>query len=124
MELDAVSTEATAILPSGNRLKRLGKALATGPLSDEDQAEFDRFRNAYGEVNIALKNHLGSLGLESVQRLKNVETIREKIARDSTDLGRMRDIAGTRLIVESRLEQDRAVEQIIASLSQFKASTI
>jgi ppGpp synthetase/RelA/SpoT-type nucleotidyltranferase len=122
-------------LPSGltkNQIHKLGKRIAAahGSLDPQDQkilgVFLDHYSSALQVVHAKVEPLVEGYGthrgfeLRATSRLKNTETIREKIRRDSTNLARMEDVAGVRVVDTSgsmtRYDQDEVCQRILTAL--------
>jgi hypothetical protein len=121
------SPSATAILlrvpdPSLSRsqIRTLGSRLRkTERPSEEDLRVLQRFRAAHSETLDHVAAVLVDLGLEPTTRLKTVETIVQKLHRANTDLSRMQDVAGARVVRNCTLEeQDELVSVVVARFNE------
>jgi putative GTP pyrophosphokinase len=101
----------------GERLKKLARA--GDPLSDEDRRELldlrSSFLPAYQEVVATIRGTLGRT--VSGRPEKTSDSILAKLVREGTKLSRMQDIAGCRLVVETRKEQNEVADRLIETFS-------
>ena len=78
-----------------------------------------RFRAAHSEALDRVAAVLVEIGVEPTTRLKTVDTILQKLRRANTDLSRMQDVAGARVVGNLTLEeQDELVTQVAARFSE------
>jgi ppGpp synthetase/RelA/SpoT-type nucleotidyltranferase len=122
-------------LPSGiskSQIQRLGKRIAAqqGPLDPADQSMLGVFLDhcssalqvVHGTVEPLVEGYGSGRGFElrATARLKNRETIREKIRRDHTNLVRMEDVVGVRVVdiggSMTPYDQDEVCERILGAL--------
>jgi hypothetical protein len=102
---------------SKNRLNRVGDALRNGPIDEADESLFRSFLAVYGAALDDVGDALRAVGFEPTSRVKNRQTIIEKLNRQtSTNLTRIRDIAGCRVVLPIEVgvdRQDEVVKQLI-----------
>jgi ppGpp synthetase/RelA/SpoT-type nucleotidyltranferase len=94
---------------SKNQIDKLGQRLKPGNLSDSDLEMLDEygesFSDAYREVSHAIRTQLN---LEPSERIRKTnKSIIAKLQRGNTQLSRMQDIVGCRLVVPDIKEQNR-----------------
>lgn len=100
--------------PSMNQIDQLGARLRADDYTEDDLRMLDRFRRsyaaAYERTVTAIREtaHLAPTGRPA----KSTNAIRDKLRRSSVRLSQMQDIAGCRLIVEDRRQQDELVTQL------------
>lgn len=106
-------------IPSKSQLEKLGRRLRKAAVpSSEDVELLADFRAAHDAPLADVQEALRRLGLEPTSRLKTTGTIIDKLAREKTRLGSMRDIAGLRIVEDLTLgAQDELVEMIVAELA-------
>jgi ppGpp synthetase/RelA/SpoT-type nucleotidyltranferase len=103
-----------AATPSKTEVDHLGGRLRADDYSERDLRMLDRFRRSYAAaydytVN-AIRKHLR---LEPTGRpAKSTHAIRDKLHRSTMRLSQMQDIAGCRVIVEDRRQQDALVVEL------------
>lgn len=99
---------------SKNQINRLGDRLRTGDISESDLRLLDGYRRSFSEIYEDVVGQIrDQLGLEPAGRpAKSTTSIIEKLRRQRTQLSRMQDIAGCRLIVQDILTQDEVVEKL------------
>jgi ppGpp synthetase/RelA/SpoT-type nucleotidyltranferase len=92
---------------SRSQMDRLGKRLATLPISDDDYALLERVLGSYDEaLTIAMETVADAIEERPTSRLKNTQTIIEKLRRERTmGLKAMQDIAGIRVVIEGDLRR-------------------
>ena len=99
---------------SKSALDRLGSKLAASSRpSDGDLDQLADVVRAYQAVLDEVKQHLSDLGFSSTTRVKTQGTLLEKLKREQgMRLSRVQDLAGARIVVSDRLEQDEARDRI------------
>jgi putative GTP pyrophosphokinase len=99
---------------SRSQVNQLGDRLRTGPFTDADRelllAYRASFLPAYQEVVQGLRNVIGVNPTGRPE--KTPESIIAKLRRSQTELGRMQDIAGCRVIVDDVVDQDSRVNRM------------
>lgn len=113
---------------SKSQIDRLGIAIKDGTLVDEQWNQFRILRSKWGDVELALKVDLRKvfpeLNVDITTRLKNFDTIREKLVRSTGRLSQMRDVVGCRVVVSGfRREQDNAYSRICDYFKDHKIKT-
>lgn len=101
-------------MPGTTKIDQLGIRLRGDDYSDEDMLMLDRFRRSYASAYEDAVNRIRhDLRLAPTGRpAKSTQAIRDKLNRSPTRLSQMQDIAGCRLIVEDRRQQDAIVAEI------------
>lgn len=100
--------------PGRNRIDRLGERLRADDYTEDDLRMLDHFRRSHAPayertVNAIVENlRLAPTGRPA----KSTNAIRDKLRRSSMRLSQMQDIAGCRLIVEDRRQQDALVARL------------
>jgi ppGpp synthetase/RelA/SpoT-type nucleotidyltranferase len=96
---------------SKTKIDRLGDRLRKGSLTDDDLRLLDEYRRSFAAAyNVVATAIRSELGLEPTGRpAKSTTSITEKLQRESIRLTQMQDVAGCRLVVTNRAEQDRVV---------------
>ncbi|HEV7669598.1 MAG TPA: hypothetical protein VGS22_13825 [Thermoanaerobaculia bacterium] len=98
---------------SKTQIDRLGDRLKKGSPSESDLRLLDDYRRSFGEAYEAVVQTIYQRGQFPTGRLaKSTRSIAEKLRRESLRLTQMQDIAGCRIVVSSRLDQ----ENLVASL--------
>jgi len=97
-----------------SQIDRLGERLKAGGFSNDDLMALDDFRMSFATAyESVLRTVQGELHLEPTGRsAKSTSSIIEKLRRESIRLTQMQDIAGCRIILLNRKEQDALVEQL------------
>jgi GTP pyrophosphokinase len=101
---------------SRTQIDRLGNRLRLGPPADADLRLLDQYRrsfgDAYAEVVAVIRTelHMDPTGRPA----KSTSSIVEKLKRESIRLVQVQDIAGCRIVVTDRAEQDRIVDTLRA----------
>lgn len=95
-------------------LDRLGAELIeTDDISDDLLTRLAEVLEAYQSVLDVVKSRLLSLGFQAHTRVKTTTTLTEKLRRErGMRLSRMQDLAGARITVSNRIEQDEAAKTI------------
>ncbi len=101
---------------SKSQADRLGQRLRSGSLSTADRRMLDAyrrsFRPAYLQVVAAIRQ---KLSLQPTGRSgKTTQSIVAKLKRETIRLSQIQDIAGCRLIVPTRDEQDEVVHRLLS----------
>ena len=109
--------------PSANQIDQLGDRLRVDDYTEDDLRLLDHFRRSYAPayehtVN-AIRENLRNA--TTGRPAKSTTAIRDKLLRSSMRLSQMQDIAGCRLIVEDRRQQDELVAQVT---ELFPGSTV
>jgi hypothetical protein len=111
--------------PTASQLNKLGERLRRGQTDDNDIRALNGFRESFRPAFDKVVAALESLGLEVGGRsAKTIGSIVAKLEREKTRLSTMQDIAGCRVEVQNRIEQDRFVEQIVKLVKLFPDSKV
>ncbi len=100
---------------TNSQIDQLGSRLRRGdPVTEEDFVRLQDLRSEYdapmGEVERILRDELS---LKATSRLKTTNTIIDKLARQTTRLSKMQDIAGLRIVSDMTLAvQDELVKAL------------
>lgn len=111
---------------SRRQIDRLGERLRATPTLD-DGALLAAYRESFFETLLAVNFDLGWLGVGESDggRLKRPESIVAKLERDSRiRLSRMQDIAGCRLVVNGKAEQDEIYARLQTDFDIYRAYDI
>ena len=102
------------VQPSRCQIDQLGTRLLVDDYSDDALRMLDRFRRSYAFAYEHTVNTVReTLRLAPTGRpAKSTSAIRDKLLRSSMRLSQMQDIAGCRLIVEDRRQQDLLVAKL------------
>ncbi|SDQ54424.1 ppGpp synthetase catalytic domain-containing protein (RelA/SpoT-type nucleotidyltranferase) [Thermostaphylospora chromogena] len=104
---------------SKRALDHLGERLAAhGRVTEEDAEEFTRAIDAYQEALLQVARYLNDLGYLASTRIKTTTVLIDKLRRESSRLSQVQDLAGARVVVADRREQDEAVARIGAFFDQ------
>ena len=105
-------------------VRRLGERIATGPLTLEDEALFQQFVLYCDDVLQQVIADLTDAHIPVTERVKNRNTIREKIQRDQIDLRKIQDIAGCRVVLgeHATLQDQRELVDLLVQVCR-KTST-
>lgn len=99
---------------TASQLNKLGERLRKGTATDDDIRTLNDYKELFRPAYERVKNALESLDLEVGGRdAKSIGSITAKVEREKTRLSRMQDIAGCRVEVPDRIEQDRIVGKIV-----------
>lgn len=106
--------------PSTTKIDQLGGRLRADDYSDDDLLLLDRFRRSYASAyEHTVKIIREDLRLAPTGRpAKSTHAIRDKLHRSPIRLSQMQDIAGCRLVVEDRHQQDAIVADITRLFSE------
>jgi putative GTP pyrophosphokinase len=100
--------------PTASQLNKLGERLRKGQASSDDIRALNDFRESFRAAFERVVGELESLGLAVGGRAaKTMGSIVAKLAREKTRLSTMQDIAGCRVEVANRIEQDSVVKKIV-----------
>ena len=100
--------------PTASQLNKLGDRLRKGTATADDVRVLNNFRESFRPAYEQVVSALESLNLEVGGRsAKTIGSIVAKVAREKTRLSTMQDIAGCRVEVPNRVEQDRIVGEIV-----------
>jgi ppGpp synthetase/RelA/SpoT-type nucleotidyltranferase len=100
--------------PTASQLNKLGERLRKGRAKDDDIRALNDFRESFRPAFERVVGELESLGLAVGGRAaKTMGSIVAKLEREKTRLSTMQDIAGCRVEVANRIEQDSVVKQIV-----------
>jgi ppGpp synthetase/RelA/SpoT-type nucleotidyltranferase len=109
---------------SSAALKKLGKRLRTGVVP-EDLDSLDHYRRRFDpsllDMNAKVAKQIKASGLDALVsgRIKRTKSIVRKLNREpSMDLSRMADIAGLRIVVQSKEQQDAMVGLVEAQFEK------
>ena len=86
--------------------------MSSDPITEPDLQELASVASAYQSALDQTKLHLSQLGYSATTRVKTTGTLVEKLQRESTRLSQIQDLAGARIVVVNRAEQDDAVKLI------------
>jgi ppGpp synthetase/RelA/SpoT-type nucleotidyltranferase len=99
--------------PTKSSLNKLGERFRKGTASDDDVRALNQFRESFRPAYERVVATLESLGVEVGGRSgKTIGSIVAKLDREKTRLSTMQDIAGCRVEVADRIEQDGLVKEI------------
>jgi putative GTP pyrophosphokinase len=96
---------------SKSQIDKLGERLKSDVVSDSDLELLDRFRRTFGPAYETVVSTIrDTLKMEPTGRpAKTIESVREKLRRESMRLTQIQDIAGCRIVIPAIHDQDRAV---------------
>ena len=98
-------------------------------MGDAEWLIFESLRRRCNEVELAVDAEIRSVipeqDIDITPRFKNIETIREKLRRETMRLSQMRDIVGFRIVATGgRLRQDEIAERLCVRFHGHKIKTI
>jgi putative GTP pyrophosphokinase len=101
---------------SKTQIDRLGERLKKGDISEDDLHLLETYRRSFADAyEFVVRNIQRELALKPTGRQpKTVESITEKLRRESIRLTQIQDIAGCRLIVSDVTSQDAVVRSLSA----------
>ena len=108
---------------STTQLDKLGQRLKEdGPPSDDDLRMLDEYRRSFEDASATVNQVLRSeFDLQPTARpAKSTRTIVDKLRRQQTQLTRIQDIAGCRVIVRTLGEQKGLIAKLKAKFSKAK----
>ncbi|MEX0788716.1 MAG: hypothetical protein WD040_07950, partial [Anaerolineales bacterium] len=100
---------------SKSQIQKLGERLrrVDAPLQDSDLTLLDEYCQTFEEPYGEVMRVLADLGLNPTGRLpKTTRSITAKLTRLRTNLARMQDIAGCRVVVATCADQDQAAKRL------------
>ena len=104
---------------SNGEIRRLGKAMKLGPLINSEQealGELARFWNYQRtEIELSIKSHLSEIEHEFSYRVKNLNTILQKMNRTTINLDDMRDVVGIRVVIDGDLNFQEHIVNLLES---------
>ena len=112
--------------PSRRQIDRLGERLRESATA-EDRALLAEYRDSFLNAQLRVMYDMGRLGIGQPDggRLKRPESVIAKLERDSRiRLSRMQDIAGCRLVTDSKAEQDEVYARLQAEFDIYRAYDI
>lgn len=94
-------------------LDRLGERLARhGRITEDDAEVFAAVADAYQDALEQVEQYLADLGYAASTRVKTTGVLIEKLRRESCRLSQVQDLAGARIVLGDRRQQDEAVDRI------------
>ena len=112
--------------PSRRQIDRLGERLRESATA-EDRASLAEYRDSFLNAQLLVMYDMGRLGIGRPDggRLKRPESVIAKLERDSRiRLSRMQDIAGCRLVTDSKAEQDEVYARLQTEFDIYRAYDI
>lgn len=108
---------------SKTQIDRLGERLKKGDISEDDRRLLNDYRRSFSEAYEYVVGRIQKeLGLKPTGRQpKTVESITEKLRRESIRLTQIQDIAGCRVVVPDVVRQDEVVRALSVL---FKSASI
>ncbi len=104
---------------SNGEIRRLGKAMKLGPLINSEQeallelASFWNYQRT--EIELSIKSHLSEIEHEFSYRVKNLNTILQKMNRTTINLDDMRDVVGIRVVIDGDLNFQEHIVNLLES---------
>jgi ppGpp synthetase/RelA/SpoT-type nucleotidyltranferase len=96
------------------QIDKLGERLKAGPVTEADLRLLDSYRLSFAPAYVAIVGVLVEQGLHpSGREAKSRGAIVDKLRRESIRLTQIQDIAGCRVVVIDRLEQDAIVSRLL-----------
>jgi putative GTP pyrophosphokinase len=93
---------------------RLGDAMRSGTLTEEQVASFRRYRQNFGPaLSEVVELIRAATSLDVMQRQKTMRSTAAKLQRVSARLSQVQDIAGCRLVVPGVREQDEITARLL-----------
>ena len=109
-------------MASGAQIDKLGERLKTGPIVEVDLRLLDEYRLGFADAYVAIARLVTQQGVQpSGREAKSRSAIVEKLRRESIRLSQIQDIAGCRVVVSGRKEQDSVVQVISDALDNAGA---
>lgn len=107
---------------SKTQIDSLGNELRNGVLSETNLALLDEYRKSFGITYEYVINKIrNELGLTATGRKeKTTFSIIEKLKRQHIRLSQMQDIAGCRLVLNNRIEQDNTLDKLCTIFPDHK----
>lgn len=103
-----------------SRADKIGKRLAQGIGTDEDERDLALFLAAYDAAKEGVVRTLREQGVRGVGRTKSRTTLLDKVRRSSS-LKSIQDVAGVRVVVDGgRSEQDETVRRVAAAFGGWR----
>ena len=98
-----------------SQLNKIGERLRQNLATDEDLRSLDKYISSFTPAFDYVFENLTKLGLNPGGRShKTTQSIVAKLNRERTRLSKMQDIAGCRIEVQNRIEQDRIAAKLRA----------
>ena len=100
---------------SRSQVRRAGERLRRDePPTEADRQIYSAYRDTFAESLREVAETIGSFadGAPVQSRLKRFETVVEKLRRSTSDLSRLEDIAGCRVVLPTMIEQQQVLDRI------------
>ena len=100
---------------SRSQVRRAGERLRRDePPTEADRQIYADYRDTFAEPLREVAETIGSFadGAPVQSRLKRFETVVEKLRRSTSDLSRLEDIAGCRVVLPTMIEQQQVLDRI------------
>jgi len=107
--------------PSKSQINRLGDRLRAGEQTEEVLKELDDYRSLFVELAHGLIPRIEIVtGPLSARVGKTTPSVVAKLRRQHTRLSQMQDIAGARVVVDGRAQQDGLTSKLVAAFPRAK----
>lgn len=104
---------------SNGEIRRLGKAMKLGPLVNSEQEALRELRKFWNyqktELELSIKSCLSGIEYEFSFRVKNLNTILQKMNRTTIHLDDMRDVVGLRVVIDGDLNFQELIVNLLES---------
>ena len=104
---------------SNGEIRRLGKAMKLGPLVNSEQEALRELASFWNyqrtEIELSIKSHLSEIEHEFSYRVKNLNTILQKMNRTTINLDDMRDVVGIRVVIDGDLNFQELIVNLLES---------
>ena len=104
---------------SNGEIRRLGKAMKLGPLVNSEQEALRELREFWNyqisELELSIRSCLSGIEHEFSFRIKNMNTILQKLDRTTIHLDDMRDVVGFRVIIDGDLNFQELIVNLLES---------
>ncbi len=102
---------------SRSHIDRLGDRLREGTCSAQDFLELDEYRESFGPAYVQVLARVSSLlGFAPTGRdTKSIQSIADKLRRQSIRLSQVQDIAGCRIVVDAIRDQEQVLAGILTA---------
>jgi ppGpp synthetase/RelA/SpoT-type nucleotidyltranferase len=104
---------------SNGEIRRLGKAMKLGTLVNSEQEALRELRKFWNyqitELELSIKSCLSGIEYEFSFRVKNLNTILQKMDRTTIHLDDMRDVVGLRVVIDGDLNFQELIVNLLES---------
>ncbi|MEY4873679.1 MAG: hypothetical protein RJB41_381 [Actinomycetota bacterium] len=104
---------------SNGEIRRLGRAMKLGPLVNSEQEALRELRKFWTyqitELELSIRSYLSGIEHEFSFRVKNLNTILQKMDRTTVHLDDMRDVVGFRVIIDGDLNFQELIVNLLES---------